>query len=78
MDEPQGLDKLKVGETGTVNSFAAENPDSLRLMEMGVLPQTRIKLIRKAPLGDPLEIEIRGYKLSLRKSEAKQIFVNCG
>ncbi|MCD8481961.1 MAG: ferrous iron transport protein A [Verrucomicrobia bacterium] len=46
-----------------------------RLMEMGVLPGTRIRFVRQAPLGDPVEIEIRGYHLSLRRAEAAEILV---
>lgn len=47
----------------------------LRLREMGVLPGTNVKLLRVAPLGDPLEIQIRGYNLSLRRAEAAAIEV---
>ena len=47
----------------------------LRLREMGVLPGTTVKLLRAAPLGDPLEIQIRGYNLSLRRAEAGSIEV---
>ncbi len=46
-----------------------------RLMEMGLLPGTSVELIRFAPLGDPVEIRLRGYHLSLRKHEAEQIWV---
>ncbi len=46
-----------------------------RLLEMGVLTGTRIELVRRAPLGDPLEIKVRGYNLSLRKHEADLILV---
>ena len=46
-----------------------------RLREMGLLPGTRVKFLRWAPLGDPLEIELRGYKLSLRRHEAELIEV---
>jgi Fe2+ transport system protein FeoA len=46
-----------------------------RLMEMGLLVGTRVELVRFAPLGDPVEIKVRGYNLSLRKHEAEQILV---
>jgi ferrous iron transport protein A len=48
---------------------------SRRLMEMGLLPGTRIHVVRVAPLGDPLELRVRGYSLSLRRAEAAQITV---
>ena len=44
---------------------------------MGVTPGARIKIVKVAPLGDPLEVNVRGYELSLRKAEAKQISVEC-
>jgi ferrous iron transport protein A len=47
----------------------------LRLREMGMLPGTRVKLVRKAPLGDPIEIEVRGYHLTLRLQEAEGVVV---
>ena len=46
-----------------------------RLMELGMLPGTEVRCIRMAPLGDPLEFEVRGYNLSLRKAEAATIAV---
>ncbi len=48
----------------------------LRMREMGLLPGTRVKLVRTAPLGDPLEIEVRGYHLSLRRDEAARIVID--
>lgn len=48
----------------------------LRMREMGLLPGTQVRFVRAAPLGDPLEIEVRGYKLSLRRDEAAQIVVD--
>jgi len=47
-------------------------------MEMGLLVGTRVELVRFAPLGDPIEIKVRGYNLTLRKHEANQIFVRIG
>ena len=46
-----------------------------RLMEMGLLVGTLVELVRFAPLGDPVEIKVRGYNLTLRRNEAEQIFV---
>lgn len=67
------LNELKPGEHGTVLSIGEKGPVRRRFMDMGVTPGAIIKVIKVAPLGDPIEINIRGYELSLRKSEAKQI-----
>lgn len=73
--EPQPLASLKVGSTGTVTSIKIPPENRGRLLEMGLLVGTPVELIRFAPLGDPVEIKVRGYNLSLRKHEAEQIWV---
>ncbi|WFA10416.1 FeoA family protein [Tissierella sp. Yu-01] len=67
------LKDLKPGEEGTVISIGEKCPMRRRIMDMGVTPGTVIKVIKVAPLGDPIEVNIRGYELSLRKSEAENI-----
>lgn len=67
------LKDLKPGEQGTVKSLGAKGPVKRRIMDMGVTPGTVIKVIKVAPLGDPIEVNIRGYELSLRKDEAEHI-----
>jgi Fe2+ transport system protein A len=67
------LRDLKPGQEGTVDSIGVSGPLKRRIMDMGVTPGTIIKVIKIAPLGDPIEINIRGYELSLRKDEAAQI-----
>lgn len=67
------LRDLKPGESGTVRSIGSKGPVRRRLMDMGVTPGAEIKVIKIAPLGDPVEVHIRGYELSLRKDEAEQI-----
>lgn len=69
------LNDLKTGQTGTVQSIGEKGPMRKRLMDMGVTPGTSIKVIKVAPLGDPIEVNIRGYELSLRKDEAKNIVI---
>jgi ferrous iron transport protein A len=69
------LAKLAVGDGGSVEGIAGDDEISLRLMEMGLVPGTEFRVVGLAPLGDPLEIEIRGYRLSLRKSEAERVSV---
>ena len=71
----QPLTSVAAGHSATVaeiNLPAASRP---RLMEMGLLVGTKVELVRFAPLGDPVEIKVRGYNLTLRKSEAEQILV---
>lgn len=70
------LSRLAVGATATVREFPKIGTSFLRLREMGLLAGTPITLIRTAPLGDPIEIKIRGYHLTLRKSEADHILVS--
>ena len=56
-------------------SIGDKGPARRRIMEMGVTPGTSVKVIKAAPLGDPIEVNIRGYELSLRKEEAMRIVV---
>jgi ferrous iron transport protein A len=65
--------KLPVGRSGHVIRVIGTNDISRRLLEMGVTPGVEIRRLGSAPLGDPLEFELRGYRLSLRKTEAQQI-----
>ena len=67
------LKDLKPGQEGTVTSIGEKGVIRRRLMDMGVTPGVKIKVVKVAPLGDPIEINIRGYELSLRKNEAAQI-----
>jgi ferrous iron transport protein A len=69
------LSQLAIGSRATVCGFPGQGPAFLRLREMGVLPGTTVTLVRTAPLGDPLEIQVRGYSLTLRKSDAEHVVV---
>jgi len=71
----QRLSSLPPGSTGTVTAVEVAPEHRGRLLEMGLLPGTRIEVVRYAPLGDPVEIKVRGYNLSLRKHEAEQVWV---
>ena len=64
------LDEFKIGETGLIKKVEGEGRLRRRLFDMGVTPGATLYLRKKAPLGDPLEVTIRGYELTLRKSEA--------
>jgi ferrous iron transport protein A len=65
--------ELSVGQMGRVARIAGADEVSRRLLEMGVTPGVEIRRIGTAPLGDPLEFELRGYRLSLRKAEAAHV-----
>ncbi len=69
------LASLSNGCCGRILALPTGIPAMTRLRELGLLPGTLVKLIRRAPLGDPLEISVRGSLLSLRKAEAEQISV---
>jgi ferrous iron transport protein A len=75
MPESEKLSALKIGESAVIESFNDEFI-SLKLMEMGCMPGERIVLERIAPLGDPLIINISGYLMTMRKSEADTIIIN--
>ena len=69
------LDKLSAGQMATITEVCGEGPFVQRLMALGLLEGTELSLTRKAIGGDPIEIEIMGYRLSLRRDEARQIRV---
>ena len=69
------LADLRVGARARVVRIEGVDELSLRLMEMGLTPGVEVALLGVAPLGDPLELELRGYRLSLRKSEAARVEV---
>jgi ferrous iron transport protein A len=71
----QPLTSLHIGGRGTVSEINVPPASRARLMEMGLLVGTSVELVRFAPLGDPVEIKVRGYHLSLRRHEAEQILV---
>jgi len=61
---------MKVGSSGTIKSIQATSMIKKRLLAMGLTPGTQFKIIKAAPMGDPIELKVRGYRLSLRKTEA--------
>lgn len=74
-NETKNLDKLKPGQECELVDVHLSGADGQRLMDMGFMPGIQIKVLRNAPLTDPVELEIRGYNVSLRHSEAKYIEV---
>jgi ferrous iron transport protein A len=71
----QPLTALELGAAATVSEIKLRPEQRGRLLEMGLLVGTSIQLVRFAPLGDPVEIKVRGYHLTLRRQEAEQILV---
>lgn len=64
-----------MGGQARVANVAGDDDVALRLLEMGLTPGTAVRLVGRAPLGDPLEFEVRGYRLSLRRAEAARVAV---
>ena len=69
------LKDLKVGETAVVKRLHGEGPVKRRIMDMGLTKGVAVHLRKVAPLGDPIEVNVRGYELSLRKADAEMIEV---
>ncbi|NMW22327.1 MAG: ferrous iron transport protein A [Chlorobiaceae bacterium] len=69
------LSELKVGDKGEVTAVKAESAVRRRIMDMGLIKGTRFKVLRVAPLGDPMEIFFKGLHLAMRKNEADGIVV---
>ena len=69
------LDEFKIGETGLIKKVEGDGRLRRRLFDMGVTPGASVYLRKVAPLGDPLEITLRGYELTLRKSEAQLVLL---
>ena len=69
------LGDVKIGESATVKRLRGEGATKRRIMDMGITKGTDIKVRKLAPLGDPLELTVRGYELSLRKADAEMIEV---
>lgn len=75
MTDSTTLDKLTPGQSATIKKVGGEGAVRRRLMDMGVTSGTEIAMVKASPLGDPVEYKMRGYSLSLRKSEAEMIEV---
>lgn len=67
------LNELKTGSSGIITAVGGDGPLRCRLLDMGLIPHTRVTLQKVAPMGDPIEIRVRGYELTLRVEEAQKI-----
>ncbi|MDD6312617.1 MAG: ferrous iron transport protein A [Firmicutes bacterium] len=69
------LDKLAIGRQAVITAVGGEGELRCRLLDMGLIPKTKVVVAKTAPMGDPLELRLRGYELTLRKDDAKNITV---
>jgi ferrous iron transport protein A len=69
------LDKLPLGQEAVITAVGGEKALRCHLLDMGLTPRTTVRVEKVAPLGDPIELRIRGYALSLRKEDARNITV---
>ncbi|HTF32361.1 MAG TPA: ferrous iron transport protein A [Myxococcota bacterium] len=69
------LDTLVPGEAGIVEALEGDGPVDQRLRDLGLVPGTQVRALRRAPLGDPTEYELRGYRLCLRRTEGARVRV---
>ena len=69
------LNEIKIGSSAVITAVGGEGALRCRLLDMGLIPHTRVVLQKVAPMGDPIEIMIRGYELTLRVEDAKKIEV---
>ena len=67
------LDRLQTGSSGLISRVNGEGALRLRLLDMGLIPKTKVTVGKIAPLGDPIGINLRGYELTLRREDAKKI-----
>lgn len=70
------LDRLADGQCATITGLRHDSPVCVRLMEMGLFEGVSVTVLRRAPLGDPLELQVGDYRLSLRRADARQVEVS--
>lgn len=69
------LDQVAIGEEARITKVGGEGELRCRLLDMGLIPRTAVRVQKVAPMGDPIEIQLRGYELTLRKEDAAKIEV---
>ena len=69
------LEKLQIGKSAIIKTVGGEGELRCRLLDMGLIPKTKVTVMKIAPMGDPMEIRLRGYELTLRKEDAAKIEV---
>ena len=69
------IDDLKIGQSGTISVVGGEGALRLRFLDMGLIPGTKVQLQKIAPMGDPIQIQVRGYELTIRRDDARKIIL---
>lgn len=72
------IDDLRIGQSGTIDRVGGEGPLRLRFLDMGLIPGTAVLLQKIAPMGDPIQIQVRGYELTIRREDARKIVLREG
>ena len=67
------IDDLTIGESGVISQVGGEGALRLRFLDMGLIPGTTVTLRKIAPMGDPIQIQVRGYELTIRREDARTI-----
>ena len=67
------IDDLKIGQSGIIAQVGGEGALRLRILDMGLIPGTKVSLQKIAPMGDPIQIQVRGYELTIRREDARNI-----
>lgn len=67
------INDLKIGQSGLISEVGGEGPLRLRFLDMGLIPGTKVTLQKIAPMGDPIQINLRGYELTIRREDAMKI-----
>ncbi len=67
------IDDLTIGESGVISQVGGEGALRLRFLDMGLIPGTTVTLRKIAPMGDPIQIQVRGYELTIRREDARKI-----
>ena len=70
------LDSLKPGQSATITAVGGEGALRCRMLDMGLIPKTRVYVRKVAPLGDPIELHLRGYELTIRLDDAQRIEID--
>ena len=70
------LEELEIGRTAVITHVGGEGALRCRFLDMGLIPRTRVEVCKVAPMGDPIEIRLRGYELTIRKEDAAKIEIS--
>ena len=72
------IDDLKIGQAGVIAQVGGEGMLRLRFLDMGLIPGTQVQMQKVAPMGDPIQIRVRGYELTIRREDARKITLKAG